>query len=156
MKKDFEYCIEYYENLSKHSKPREINDIPCTVFEGSLVDIFRGMGVSQGYYSKVRDILESLGCITILKRGSRAGPSLVILHHPPDFDEYLLLNRPLTGSLDGGKLAFAVRESLKQLLGGMDIVDTLDSIDKRITTLEQLTTGGSSGKTQNKQTGEEQ
>lgn len=132
MNKTFEYCEEFYDILVKGSEPRVINGISLTVWEGSLVRAFDGMGVSQGYYSTIMDTLKALGCLTVIRRGSRAAPSLVALHHPPDDAEFLLLGqKDLTLPARAARLSVSDTE-------GRDIVKALENLDKRLQEVERI------------------
>jgi len=139
--REFEYSVELYEALERESRVRTIQGIEVTAWEGSLVNKYRGLGISQTYYSPVKGILEGQGCITTMRRGSRSAPSLIVLHHPPDEAEYTILKfggpKDLTEARYRAKLRTMIREELKDQIGGRDIVETLRELDTRVSAIER-------------------
>jgi len=137
MNTDFEYTQEYYTKLEENARSEVIDDIQVSVFRGQLTKLFRGMGISHSYYSKVMDALKELGCITVIQRGARGVDSVVVLNHPPDEMEFLIHRRqPLTSSPQAATLV-ARLEKLETMIGGLNVVDAVQNLDGRLKELER-------------------
>ena len=54
------------------------------VFNGRVTELFRDLGISTSYYSRIRRLLIKTGCIQIVKRGAKGVGSEVRLYHPPE------------------------------------------------------------------------
>lgn len=133
----FQYTANFYDLLLANSQAEVYEGLELRVFKGGLVDLFRKLGVSQSYYSSINRALREMGCISLIRRGSRGSGSVVALHHPPEQTEFVrFLNQPLTESPEAAKLAERL-EILERRLGGMNIVEALRNMDERLNRLER-------------------
>jgi len=145
MNQDFFYALQYYKLLEENSKEEVIDKIKVKVFRGSTVRIFRQLGISNSYYSKIIPALRDLQCVTQLKRGARGVDSVVLVHHPPREIEFLTRDtKPLTADPHSAKLAQQIEEIHESLGGGrFDVVAAIENLDQRLTKLEsERKTGG--------------
>jgi hypothetical protein len=135
---EFQYTEDFYNRLMEGAKRKTINGVKVHVWEGSLTDLYRNMGIGQSYYSKIMNNLKSMGCVTMTQRGSRKTPSILVLHHSPDRAEWQAHHaRPdLTNRLEGATLTDRVF-NLEQRIGGINIVDALRNLDERLQALER-------------------
>jgi hypothetical protein len=69
-----------YEAMLEQSYPED----EVHVFVGKVTELFRELGISTAYYSRIRRLLIKNGCIQIVKRGARGLGSEVRLYHPPE------------------------------------------------------------------------
>jgi hypothetical protein len=114
----------------------EVDNLSIRVWRGSIVDAYKSLGVSQTFYTPVMNTLKDLGCITVLSSGRRASPSVLALHHAPDETEYLFYSESrLKNSPESAKLRGRL-EMLEKRIGGINIVDTLVELEKRVARLE--------------------
>jgi len=124
----FQHCERVYEALQE----KATGDI----FEGSKVEVFRSVGISQGYYSEVFDILTELGCIEQTRRGTSGQTSMIALHHPPELEEFRQMYR---NSLTKRSPLDSIRQQVDDLRKGMPQVDVdsfIISVDGRLSDLE--------------------
>jgi hypothetical protein len=127
----------FYKELDAHAIDAEVDGIPVRVFSGPVTERYRATGASQGYYTRVFDALKELGCITVMTMGRRAEPSVIVLHYPPDETEFVFLeSEGLTGTPEDARLRLRL-ENLEKRIGGVNIVDTLYQLDKRLTKVER-------------------
>lgn len=137
MNTDFKYTMEYYRLLSSNAEVQTIDGVELTVYRGATTKLFRSMGISQSYYSKIIGSLKDLGCITLIKRGARGVDSIVALHHEPSEMEFLIRTAsPLTNSPQAARLSERVADVEKQL-GGLIVVDAVKNLDERLKKLER-------------------
>lgn len=141
------YMAALYEKMSSESKTVDVNtELPAQVWEGRLIQTCVSVGIPEGYYKTVVDVLRKLGCIEVVKQGKRGtNPTVVILRYPPTeqmYGEVLgragwegLTNRPTFDTIVG-----QVRDIQKRL-GGMDIVGALENHEQRIAELETAVKG---------------
>lgn len=140
---DYQHTLEYYTLLEDNSSIEVIDGIELRVFKGSTTKIFRQLGISNSYYSKIIPALRDLQCVTQLKRGARGVDSLLALHHPPKEMEFLTRARqPLTADPQSARLAQQIEAIHKALGGGeFDVVAAIENLDQRLTKLEHKTGG---------------
>lgn len=155
MNAEYTYTLSFYNALTEEAELREIDGISIPVFSGKLVDTYNRLGIGQSYYSLVNRALRELGCVTLLRRGSRGNDTLLALHHPPDEGEFVLFqNRPLTDSLGAAKLSERLKaaegrlDTIEKRLGGMVIVDAIGRLDERLTEVEAKVSGNTPNQTE--------
>jgi len=142
MNTDFKYTLEFYRLLESNAEREIFDGVELTVYRGALTKLFKGLGVSQSYYSRVTVALKSLGCITLLKRGARGVDSIVAVHHPPDEMEFLIHHStPLTHSPQAAKVTDRLAD-LEKRLGGLDVVEAIANLDRRVKVLERREKSG--------------
>jgi hypothetical protein len=135
---EFQYTDDFYKRLNNEAERETINGIKVDVFKGSLTELYRAMGIGQSYYSRIMDSLKSMGCVTMVQRGSRKTPSILVLHHAPDRGEWQAHHaRPdLTKRMEGATLSDRVF-NVEQRLGGINIVDAFKNLEERLQALEK-------------------
>lgn len=135
---EFQYTDDFYKRLVEGSEIKKVSNVNVRVWEGSLTELYRGMGIGQSYYSRIMNSLKSMGCVTMTQRGSRKTSSILVLHHEPDRAEWEAHHaRPdLTGRMEGATLSDRVF-NLEQRIGGVNIVDALRNLENRLQALEK-------------------
>ena len=106
------------------------------VFEGSKVEAFRALKISQAYYTPVFDSLTELGCIEQVQRGNSGRPSRIVLHKPPDLDEF---NERYTKLLTTPKPHDTLQQQIddvRRRLPDIDLNSYIVSLDNRLTDIE--------------------
>jgi len=132
----FHHAKALYRVFDDNAMPEKVDDVYVRVWRGSIVDTYKSIGASQHFYTPVMSTLKDLGCVTVLSAGRRARPSVLALHHPPDETEYLFYSENrLTNSPESAKLRGRL-ELLEKRIGGINIVDTLVELEKRVARLE--------------------
>jgi hypothetical protein len=136
MNKLFEHTVNFYEALLSESEESQVNGAVERVFRGKITDLFRELKISQTYYSKVKNALIDMGCITMVVRGTRNVPTEVMLHKAPQEDAFkTVAKRPLTKRQDSATLAQRL-DDVQRLIGGIDIRKALADHELRLSTLE--------------------
>jgi hypothetical protein len=113
------------------------------VWEGSLVRVFQGLGISNGHYSRVRKTLEETGCIQLLRKGARDVTSLVALVSRPTADNIegvRTIQDHLTRRPEPAMLEQRVRE-LERRLEGIDVKALFHNLHQRVEKLERVKKG---------------
>jgi hypothetical protein len=123
-----------YEAMLEHSYPE--GDVH--VFVGKTTELFKQLGISTAYYSRIRRILISSGSIQIVRRGARGIASEVRLYHPPeDFTIEDLTAPPDTATLVVDLANRIARlEAWHKSQGGLDTKEALRDHETRLTQLE--------------------
>lgn len=125
----FQHATTLYEELVKRSKRG--------VFTGRKGDAFRAIGVSQGYYSALFNVLTELGCIEQTQRGSSRLPSVILLHHPPDAEDFVgAYQKSLTRSTPLDSLRQQV-DNLARRLPQADLNDFILRTESRLAEIEK-------------------
>jgi len=145
MSKLYEHTTALYRSLDAAATTEIVNDREARVFRGSIVRAFRGLGISQGYYSEVRKGLVETESITIIRRGSRNSPSVIVLHREPDKKTLEAIeSSELTNDSEVAILLQELRD-VKRLIGSISIPDALMNIEQRLQAIErQLNTNNNS------------
>lgn len=111
---------------------------PEGLYEGNLTDLYKTLDIPLGQYSHVRRVLFDTGCLTIIRRGSRAEPSLIQVNRPPEPED-------LTLGSEAGRLSLSAEEMSERLerlevwragFQDMNIIAVLINQEKRISKLE--------------------
>jgi hypothetical protein len=134
---DFKYTLEFFNLLKERATIETVDGVQILVYKGAVTKLFKLMGISQSYYSKINSALKELGCISVAKRGARGVDTILYLYHEPNEMEFLILKaNPLTSSPGAAKLTEQVA-LLDKLLGGLNVVDAVENLDRRLKDLEQ-------------------
>lgn len=140
----YRHCISAYDLMYVESSEDEANGKHFRVWEGSVSGLFKGLRISQSYYRKVFDTLETLGCVTRLRTGTREWKTLYALHYHPTHVEWPEgAERQPTGRRRGTGTSSKVdvlRQQLNDLdarLSGVDIVAVLADFEERLLRLEK-------------------
>lgn len=135
----YHHLQELYGELESQSAIEEMDGVKLRVFKGSIVAAYRNCGIPQSYYSDVRKALTGMGCITILRQGARAKPTVIVLHKSPELSDYeVVRHSELTPRLDPAIVAQRVDDLMKQL-GGINIVEAFRNHEERLRELELTT-----------------
>ncbi|HEY1248822.1 MAG TPA: hypothetical protein VGE97_07545 [Nitrososphaera sp.] len=139
-------AIALYRALDAAATTEQLNGHDERVFRGSIVKVFRSLDISQSRYTEVRRTLLDNDAITILQRGSRNNPSIIVLNGEPDVSSIVTLESlGLTTPAEAG-IVFQELRDLKRRIGSIHIPDALvhiqrelQELDNRITKIEQQT-----------------
>jgi hypothetical protein len=133
----FDYASKFYDLMDKGAFNEDVtNGRKARVFRGSVTSLFKQLGASQAYYSKVRKALIESGCMTILQQGARGLPTVIVLHGKPERETFVQSRESdLTKRLDGAILSQRV-DNLERRLGGLDPQETALNFEKRLRELE--------------------
>jgi hypothetical protein len=133
----FEHTARYYQNLKEEANTESLHGVKVLVFRGSVVRVFRGLGVSQSYYSKIRKSLIEMGCLTVLQQGGRSTDSVVVLHRDPTAEDWEnLSDGALTSNLDVAILGQRLND-VTELIGGINVKSAIADLALRIEGLER-------------------
>ena len=106
-------------------------------FEGSKVEAFRVLSVSQGYYTEIFDSLTEMGCIEQARRGAGHQPTVIYLHHKPTIDEFTEIYR---GVLTKPSPLDTIRQQINDVnrrLPDIDLKGFILSLDQRLGAIEK-------------------
>jgi hypothetical protein len=134
----FDYTCKYYDLLKEEARLESIRGAKVLVFRGSVVRIFRGMSVSQSYYSKIRKSLVDMGCVSVLRQGTRATDSVLVLHRAPTAEDWEnISDDALTPQLDLAIISQRLDDLTKLMGGGIDIGAALANHEVRLEEVER-------------------
>jgi hypothetical protein len=133
-----------YAALEEQATDEHINGMPAKVFQGSVLQVYEGLGISRTYYSRLFKGLEQSGCITKLHRGGGNTGSTIVLHHPPPPDRADAFDRHLTQRVNLAILSQRL-DDVETLIGGINIGEVLVALSDRIEALEAKTGGNING-----------
>lgn len=108
------------------------------VFRGSKTMVYEKIGASSGWYSRLYNLLTTMGCIEVQQKGHRGRPSVVRLIKAPTREEFDMLpldSRDLTSVPTRGNLDERLR-TLEGRLQGIDLGSYLVSLEDRLTNIE--------------------
>lgn len=130
----YEHTLAMYNELRNRAEPLDNGD--TMRFEGSKVEAFRAIGVSQAYYSPIFDALTELGCIEQIQRGASRLPSVILLHHPPESEDFAAIYHvALTKPTPLDTIRQEV-DDLRRRLPEIDVKSFIVSLDARMTDIE--------------------
>jgi len=105
-------------------------------FEGSKVEAFRALNVSQGYYTEIFDSLTEMGCIEQVRRGAGHQGTVIFLHHKPTMDQFTQIYR---GVLTKASPLDTIRQQINDVnrrLPDIDLKSFILSLDQRLGAIE--------------------
>lgn len=129
------HSLSIYEAMLQASKLETVSGAEFAVYRGSVVNLFKDLGIGFSYYTKAFRLLEDSGCITKVQQGARGVDTIYVLHRAPtDEDEAAeSSSRPLTRHSEFDTLSQRVT-NIEQRLGGLDIgkalADLQESVDR--------------------------
>ena len=125
----FQHTLALYEKMVSESNNGE--------WTGSLVGVFRSLGISQSYYSPIYKALKEIGSIEVVHSGRGGGArSRVKLHKPPTLDEFTAIYKsPLTSNTRYDTLERRI-ETLEGRMPDIDLASYIVSLEERLQTLE--------------------
>lgn len=144
MSKLLEHATALYHALDAAATTETLDGEDTRVFRGSIVRVYRSLDISQAHYSEVRRGLLEANCMTILQRGSKHNPTVIVLHKEPDESSMVSYETlGLTNEVSAGIVLQELRD-MRRRIGSIMIPDALINIerrlqelDKRITAIEQ-------------------
>lgn len=111
------------------------------IWQGKLIATCTRVGIPQGYYKKVVDVLRKIGSIEIVTRGRRGNtPTTILLRYPPTMELYkdAIVKSGwdgLTATPSFDTLVAEVRD-IQTRLGGIDWLEIIKNLDDRVKALE--------------------
>lgn len=105
-------------------------------FEGSKVEAFRAVGVSQGYYTQIFESLTEMGCIEQVRRGAGHFGTIMLLHHRPEYEAFSeIYQKRLTKSRPLDTIQQQLND-MQRRLPEVDIQSFMISLDQRLAEIE--------------------
>lgn len=136
MKAIVRHSISVYNALLKDSTEETFEGESIRLYRGPVSRLYASLGIAQSYYTEIFDQLDRQGSITYLQRGSKHVDTVIVLHFPPTEENFRIRPRKgLTSAENSANLIESV-SLLKQLVGGINIVEALIDVDKRLKRLE--------------------
>jgi hypothetical protein len=133
----FEHASRYYAGLKEDANTEKMHGVDVLIFRGSVVSVFRSLGISQSYYSKIRKRLIDMGCTTLIRQGGRGADTVLVLHREPTLEDWKnLTDAPLTAALDVAILAQRV-EDIAKLIGGINVKSAIADLALSIESLQR-------------------
>lgn len=130
----FKHTLLFWRSLSAKANFEPMpgfEDKGSRLFRGKIVELYRELGISQGYYTEIIRFLVDQGCITYIQRGSRGFETVIAVHEPPTLSDWerwkLLPSQGLTEPPDYATLELRIR-ALETLVGGINIVEALQRV----------------------------
>jgi hypothetical protein len=120
------YAKELYSKLEERSTDG--------IFTGSTTAVFKSMGISQAYYSKLYDLLYDSGCVEQIQRGSSHTLSVLRLIRAPDADDFRVQH--LTKPKSSATLLEQRVTNIEGRLPNVDLASIIDNFETRIADLE--------------------
>lgn len=159
------YAHAFYTLLDGQAKEEEITVageiVTVRVWRGKLSELFDSLSISNKYYTSIRRILIEYDCVQYLERGTRGYESVLVLNHaPPPIEK--ISPADLTSSagdatlvavaerLTSAERKLAILEGLRDQLGGINIAEVLQDMERRVSQLERETGGKQIGETETK------
>jgi hypothetical protein len=140
VRKAFEHATDFFEALNAAATTESVNGKNVRVFRGSVVEVFRSLGISQAHYSEVRAGLINSECVTIIQQGARGVQSIVVLHHPPVENGFgAPKDNVLTKDSEAAILIQQLND-VKRLIGSINIPEALINFEQRLTELDKRVT----------------
>jgi hypothetical protein len=135
-----QHCITLYQALDDRAKILELpSGEKARVFAGNYTEVYQATALSRTYYSSTRKALEKHDAILILQRGARGADTVIVLKGLPESWDVEGWNdgsgKSLTNGRDYATLCSDV-DTLKDSLGGINVVAALTEFEKRVKALE--------------------
>ena len=126
------YCIALYDAL----KERADNG----TFSGKITEVYKTLGISNQYYSRITTALVEVGAIEHIQRGHHKRPTIYKLYERPTREQLTLLDaltpRAKTGSVSSEDLSQRL-SVLERSVANVDVVAALMNLEQRIVALEK-------------------
>jgi hypothetical protein len=132
-----EYTIQFYKLLRKKAKTdRATGEV---VFEGKVSSLYDELGISRAYYSKMMEVLQEIGGIEYLVRGTRHYKTRIRIHDEPTIEQIEayrdLTRKPSSGKVTSRSLDNRVTQ-LERRLGSLDVPSAIANLESRLKALE--------------------
>ena len=142
-----EHCVTVYKALEERSTIKVVasEPDPVRVFSGRVSEAYNACNISQTYYGPIFKTLEDTGALLKIQRGGRGIDSVFVLRGLPDVWPNGLgwrgkNSEPLTEDSRYGTILLEV-ESIKDSIGGINVVTALSDFEQRLVKLEALVGG---------------
>jgi len=126
-----DYCIALYDAMKKRAVKNE--------FTGSITEVYKTLGISNQYYSKLTRALIETGSVEHIQRGHHRRPSIYRLIHRPtkaQLSSYDILT-PAHKRIKVTEDEMLSRiERLERSVRNVDIIAALQNLEGRIKALE--------------------
>ena len=133
-----DYCIALFDALKKRAVKNE--------FTGSITEVYKTLGISNQYYTKITKALVETGSVEHVQRGHHKQPSIYRLIHRPtklqlgEFD--FLTSTRKRGRVSEAEILQRL-ERIERSIRNVDMIAALQNLETRIAFLEKERTGGS-------------
>jgi hypothetical protein len=128
-----EYCIALYDALKKRAVKNE--------FTGSITEVYKTLGISNQYYSKITQMLVETGSVEHVQRGHHKRPSIYRLLHKPTKAQLEAYDTLMRGNRKRGRVSekeiLTRIEKLERSVRNVDIIAALQNLEGRIQALEK-------------------
>jgi hypothetical protein len=138
-----DYAIKLYALLDERAEENEYHE---RIFTGKISDLYKEIGASTAYYSRIRKLLIDNGSIELMQRGTGSQPSQLKLHRPLEVDE-IISDMPLTEEKISATMGvelirrLELLEAWRETTGGLNIAEAFRDMERRLTRLEGQVTG---------------
>ncbi len=125
------FALQLYDKMADNAKGSEDGN-----FHGSITALFHELGTSNGRYSAITGLLQTLGAITCLQRGARGIESIYSLGGRPTEEDFASV--PLTSKANRATLL--VQQQINDIdtrVGRLNVVEALANLEARISKLER-------------------
>lgn len=128
----YDICIAMYDGMKKRAEG--------DMFIGPVTEVWKTLGVSNQYYSRVMQALIETGSVERIQRGHHSQPSIFRLIARPTLVSLenleLLTPRSRRGSVTNASLIKRI-EDLERRVQKVDVVAALHNLEQRIVALEK-------------------
>ena len=127
-----DYCIALYDAMKERSSKNQ--------FTGSITEVYKTLGISNQYYSRLINGLIETGSVEYLQRGHHKRPSIYRLIHRPtklQLSEYDFLTPKRSRKPVSERDILKRVETLEGRVKNVDIIAALQNLEGRIVALEK-------------------
>lgn len=133
-----EYTIRFHQALRNSATTNKATGE--VIFEGKVANLYDELGISRAYYSRMMEVLQEIGSIEFIVRGTRHYKTRIRIHDAPtpeQIETYTDLTKvPTSGKITSRSLDSRL-SSVEKRLGSLDVLDALANIESRLQALEQ-------------------
>lgn len=136
------YCIALYDAMNERSSENQ--------FTGSITEVYKTLGISNQYYSRLIRALIETGSVEHIQRGHHMRPSIFRMIQRPtklQLKEIDILTPASKRRKPKEKEILTRIETLEGRVKNVDIVAALQNLEGRIIALEKREDVGKDGKT---------
>lgn len=127
------YAAEFYNLMDSRAEENQYHE---RIFTGSLTKLYRELGASTAYYTRIRKVLIESGAIEILVRGNGKQPTQIKLNQ--NISDQGLTARPPSATVGVEvERRLAALESWRETTGGLNIAEVLRNMESRLSELER-------------------
>jgi len=131
----FRHMERFYDAMYEAADPATFDDGQQPyerLYKGHPTKLFEALGLPSPYYGKALSNLETMGCVTRLRRGARNAQSEIALHKRPTIEDFLAL--PTQEKSDNETAAQLIRDQqhrdLEKRVG--DLEDLYKELAKKV------------------------